>query len=248
MSAIVRTIHTDTYTEKSKTILEALRKYMLTSWGSSQMERNAALSALEIEPNGEIVWTVKESANKPNSWRSVYYNRSTFYDRRDDQKVREWIACSMKHIIYAEFRAKHLPETKNWKRTNKLALNCLTIDGDAVTVAEAYCLFDKLLNRKTFAKRWKKPMLDKIIGTERDPVATELEVARREESKRLDEQFETDKKALSAKKNEELSKLQAEVYTKYAQLETELKAAYLQSKKDLEDSLKFTTNLPDFLA
>ena len=239
---IRRTIHTDTFTPKSQAILEALRQYMLNRWGSTQMARNAYLSEIAIEPNGEIVWQVASRLEYDGSYcRTAYYERSTFACRRDDQKVRDWIALSMKHIIYTEFKRKAIDPAKRdgWKRKNDMRLDCLSTEDNDVTVAEAYCLFDRLLNRKTFAKRWKKPMLKEIVGEERDAVATELELARREESKKLDDKFEADKKALKRQKSEEINKMYAEIDKKYEALQTDLKAAYLQSKKDLDNALSF---------
>jgi len=243
---IMRTIHTDTFSPKAEAVLKNLKTYMFDNWGSSQMERNAGLAEIEVEPNGEIIWRVYSHADAERKYRygTYHYSRSTYSTRHDDQKVRDWLAASLKHVVYVEFKRSNLPESKNWKRTNKLVINSLSKPNEPVTVAEIYCLFDKLLNRKTFAKRWKKNMLDQVVGQERNAVATELELARREEIKNLEEKHNADAKKLVIDMYAEISRAQDEIHTKFRKLKEEELAAYMKAKEDLNKSLSFISEIP----
>lgn len=108
-----------------------------------------------------------------------------------------------------------------------------------ITVAEIYCVYEKLLNRKRFEKAYSKKVKELIVGTEKDAIATELEVARREEIVRIDKKLEEDKKALSIRKEKALAKAREDVLAAYKKMEDELVKEHAKAMKKLEDKLNF---------
>lgn len=108
-----------------------------------------------------------------------------------------------------------------------------------ITVAEIYCVYEKLLNRKRFEKAYSKKVKELIVGTEKDAIATELEVARREEIVRIDKKLEEDKKALSIRKEKALAKAREDVLAAYKKMEDELVREHAKAMKKLEDKLNF---------
>lgn len=108
-----------------------------------------------------------------------------------------------------------------------------------ITVAEIYCVYEKLLNRKRFEKSYTKKVKELIVGVEKDAVATEMEIARREEIVRINQKLEDDKAALERSKNEALSKAREEVLAAYKKMEDELVKEHAKAMKKLEDKLSF---------
>lgn len=234
-----RIIHTDTYTADTAKILTAVRSYMRRFWGSAQMRRNADLAAVEIQPNGEVTWTVADKG-----WYD--YHRS-FYADRNDARIREWLACTMKTIVYRMLKMDGIDPSKAWKRSNKHdVVRFKVFDRDIsdykieeVCVADIYCLFDMLLGRKTVARRWGKKA-KAMAGQERDAVATELEVARREAVADLKKKYDHDSSSLDDERDQLIEDARKRIAQEYAGKQAALKAAYLQSVKELNDSMSFT--------
>lgn len=108
-----------------------------------------------------------------------------------------------------------------------------------ITVAEIYCVYEKLLNRKRFEKSYSKKMKELIVGAEKDAVATELEIARREEIVRINRKLDEDKAALERSKNDALTKAREEVLAAYKKMEDELVKEHAKAMKKLEDKLNF---------
>jgi len=108
-----------------------------------------------------------------------------------------------------------------------------------ITVAEIYCVYEKLLNRKRFEKAYSKKVKELIVGVEKDAVATEMEIARREEIVRINQKLEEDKAALERAKGEALAKAREEVLAAYKKMEDELVKEHAKAMKKLEDKLSF---------
>lgn len=108
-----------------------------------------------------------------------------------------------------------------------------------ITVAEIYCVYEKLLNRKRFEKAYSKKVKELIVGVEKDAVATEMEVARREEIVRINQKLEDDKAALARAEFAALTKAREEVLAAYKKMEDELVKEHAKAMKKLEDKLSF---------
>lgn len=259
MATLRRTIHTDLYTEKAAEILERARLFIRCRWGSTQMVRNAKLAQVEAQPNGEFTWNVYNEAR--NGWRSVYYGNSTYASRGADSKVREWICMILKEICFRQFRqsvngvkptAKQVHAMWNRKNDTPVTLMSENInDPDAekvyankfgpITVAQIYCVYEKLLNRKRFEKAYSDEIKKLIIGQERDPAATQLELIKREELQKLEQRKAEAKRKLENDRDNALSEARAKVIAEYKQLEADMLKSFEEEHKKLIESLSFMT-------
>lgn len=261
MANLKRTIHTDLYTDKAAEILERARLFMRCRWGSTQMQRNALLAKVEAQPNGEFTWNVYAEAHK--GWRTIYYGNSTYSSRGSDSKVREWLCMVLKEICFRQFKWSVndvTPTAKEihamWNRKNKTIITSMSDnmkDPDTettyinklgpITVAEIYCVYEKLLNRKRFEKAYSKEMKALIVGQERDPAATQLELIKREELQKLEQRKADAKRKLEADRENALSEARAKVIAEYKLLELDMQKSFAEEQKKLIDSLSFMTTV-----
>ena len=198
------------------------------------------------------------------------YAKSTYHRKGTDQKkIKEWLAIMLKENVmdalfhdadlkypgYADYEKRKKWVDEAWDRDNYTVITKYSqkytnihkvetenLDGD-ITVADVYCLYDKLLNRKRLLKSYTKKQVAKIIGVERDPFATELENIRREEVSKLKASHEAAMAKLSADKNKALEEMRNKIYADFAKLENEERVAYKIASENLADSLAFAQNL-----
>lgn len=259
-----RTIHTDLFSPKAKIILERARVYMDRNWGSLQMRANAGIARPEVQPNGEVTWVVyNECHDWRRSWKMFRYGYSTYSSRSEDAKVREWLAVILKEICFRQFRAEIAGHVKAclikedskkvsacWKRTNNTPVKLLSDDVDCfdaayhnepITVADVYCLYDKLLNRKRFAKQWPKKIVKVLIGAERDPAATQLEIVRREELAKLKKKLDADLLQAEVDCDSFIREARKTAECNLKIKKEELNSKYLKDVAALEEDLSFIT-------
>ena len=229
-----RIIHTDTYTNKSKIILNGLKNYMYYEWGSRQQRRNSDLAKIEVEPNGEIVWKISDS-----SW---VYNRSIYRKKTNDNDVRVWLAGMLKAMVMREWHRTAI-DTKQWDRKNVgLILEIFKPSDEKscnISVADVYCLYEFLMNRKGFKRHWPTKFLKTIIGDGLDPIATELEVARREEAEKLWNKFQDECNRLSNEQYDEIQRSDEAIRNKYSKMKQDLEKAYKKDLAELNEQMKF---------
>jgi len=199
-----------------------------------------------------------------------FYSKSTYQRKGTDQKkIKEWLAIMLKEAVFAALhtaadkkypiysdydkRAKWVDEA--WSRDNFTSVSefsdkYVNFDkvqndnpDDDVTIADLYCFYDKLLNRKRLLKSYTRKQVARIIGVERDPFVTELENIRREETAKLKANHEATMNSLMQAKNKALEEMRTKIYADFAKLENAEKAAYKTAGESLVSSLAFTQNL-----
>ena len=224
-----RIIHTGLFSENAKYLLQGLFNYI-----DDNKPRRVAVTARRCEiimnPDNEIILQCKLRDRYGYSSERIY----SIWDRNpgNDQKPREWIAVMLKkHVI------EQCGSDGAWRRDNDARevpeLEIKNEQGLTVfspTVAEAYYVYDVLLNRKKIEKRFTEATIKRMHGIQRDPIATEMEIARREEVKRLKAENEQKLRDLE---NEKLLKISA--YRQ--QLDAEYKILKDEAKKKLEEDL-----------
>lgn len=224
-----RIIHTGLFSINAKHLLQGLFNYI-----DDNKSRRVAVSARRCEiivnPDNEIVLQCK--------LRDRYGYRSerlfSIWDRNlgNDQKPREWIAVMLKKHVIEQCGSDGV-----WRRDNDARevpeLEIKNEQGLIVfspTVAEAYYVYDALLNRKKIEKRFTEATIKRMHGIQKDPIATEMEIARREEVKRL-----------KAENEQKLRDLEDEKFGKISayrqQLDAEYKILKEETKKKLEEDL-----------
>lgn len=161
-----RPFHTRLYTEKGILLLRTMREAFLEIWPTGQM-RNAArrMRNLEVAPDGEVVINPAD------------YRDGALW-RKSDAEIFRWLAIHLKLVV------KNFSGC-DWSRTNDTVVSTLSSNDIKVTVSDAYMVYDYWLNRKKFDTSFSKEHVGSVIGFAKDPVSTEMEIARREEVKRL---------------------------------------------------------------
>lgn len=255
-------VHLNVYSEKSAEILKRVRYYMFLNWGSKKMSRNAVRADVVTQPNDEITWNVyDQNMIKFYGWFSNY---STIYIDKSEVEIRKWLCSVLKEICYRQFRSNKqynsynsdsLPIKHYWNRTNDMIINSLSdnIDNNyhnikyvnkfgPITVAQVYCLYEKLLDRSRFTKKYSQDLQNLIVGQEKDTVATQLEIVRREELEKLYRYKNNAIAKLKKQRQKEIEKEVKKVEDKYNILEDELIKQYEEKAKKLDNKLNFMTN------
>lgn len=225
-----RIIHTGLFSENAKHLLQGLFNYI-----DDNKPRRVAVTARRCEiimnPDNEVILQCKLRD------RYSYYRSEmicSIWDRNpgNDQKPREWIAVMLKKHVIEQCGSDGV-----WRRDNDARevpeLEIKNEQGLTVfspTVAEAYYVYDVLLNRKKIEKRFSEATIKRMHGIQKDPIATEMEIARREEVKRL-----------KAENEQKLRDLEDEKFSKISayrqQLDLEYKILKDEAKKKLEEDL-----------
>ena len=230
MSEKQRIIHTGLFSKNAKYLLQGLFNYI-----DDNKPRRVAVTArrckIIMKPDNEVILQCKLSDRYSYSRSEMIYS---IWDRNpgNDQKPREWIAVMLKKHVIEQCGSDGV-----WRRDNDARevpeLEIKNEQGLTVfspTVAEAYYVYDALLNRKKIEKRFSEATIKRMHGIQKDPIATEMEIARREEVKRL--KAETEQK-LRDLEDEKLNKISA--YRQ--QLDLEYKILKDKVRMKLEEDL-----------
>lgn len=230
-----KVIHTGLYGERAFKILDAVKNaYASGSWYTNSYAQFKS-SIVSRAPDNEIVFLRN---------RNIYNELAYSIWRKSNNEALKWIGLALKSYV-----RDHNHEIL-WKRTSddraKIAFYELDAKGNKprnaeqqsliVSVDEVYYIYDKLLQRQKLDRKYDKKLIDELTGTPNDPISTEIEIARREELKKCDEQLHLDlneievkyqkehrditekyyaeERALNGKKYEEIQKLEAEYAVK----------------------------------
>lgn len=185
--AIIREVHTTIYSKSAADIIAAALKYVGTGlcYTGKSASRTACKAKIDKHPNGEMLVTWND--NDISTYRLVSYIRD-----KNDINARKWLAWQIKDTIHKEFERECADDKHRlWKRDNKQVSKYLTEKaGHDITIQEAYCIYDILMDRKNVDKRFPKKLIEDFRGTENDPFKTEMEVQRRNEIKLITDEYQ----------------------------------------------------------
>lgn len=155
-----------------KSVLEFMRNY-----GSSLDKHTAAYSVIETTPDGELYLKCK-SGDRYVIRRTIFKNSAC---ANFSSKVRVWLAGAIKGMAKLEgyggdYRKQSIAASKAWSRTNDEKTARFEF-----TFAQAYAVYDILMDRKTKTDRYSESAKAIISAGPNDPVLTELETYRRAE-------------------------------------------------------------------
>ena len=209
---IIREIHTTTYSDEAaaviSTALQAVGNRYVTN-NSCNCRYTALHANVCKSPNGEIL--VNFDSLNISSHRLVSYVKNN-----SDVVARRWLAWQIKDVIKAS--------ADIWKRNNtKNATALLQFARADISVQEAYCVYDILMDRKNISRRYPEGLVEKLIGVENDPFLTEMEVKRREEIKLITDEFaakikDNDWNSYTSSIRERYNKEAGELAKKYREL------------------------------
>lgn len=155
-----KTVSTALYTPVALHMVKQFRSLFMNKWPTSQM-RNACtrFECAEIAPDGEIILPPPKYFEGP-LW------------EKDCNEIFKWLAIHLKLAI----KDKH-----PWYRGNDEVIEKLSTDTIKITVSDAYLVYDLWLGRKNVDLKFSKGQFAKMVGQRRDPVTTEMEIARRQQ-------------------------------------------------------------------
>lgn len=197
-----RIVHTGLFSSYSQEILNNFFSYM-SDHSVHRMERNTKRVSIKVAADGEILLEALQHGSY-DSIHHEYCRRKSIWDlnKNNDAKPKEWLAIALKRHIIASGKSDGI-----WRRNGDFVASTLTTTDSngqvtfAPIVSELYCIYDHLLGRKKLEKRYGVDLTKKVIGTRRDPLLTQMEENRRNEVKRIEEEFAAAKKAASDKCN-----------------------------------------------
>jgi hypothetical protein len=240
-----RIIHTDLYTKKAQYAL----KFLANTWHFNKLRKyRGAVEhvSLDPQPDGEIAWDV------PTDTYDYRFSAAKLY-KANDQKFRETLAWKLKEATIKAAQYYNDPAVSydaKWKAYDDTPVQLFSSDEAAerrgmpdfnkvMTLKDMHLIFDLLLNKK---RRKYTAAYKKIAGKQADPLAVELEVARREEVARLEKELVDLTNKLSHERYVEAEKAKTAVYAKYDQLVKDAQAEHKRKIKELSESMSFMTS------
>ena len=227
---IIREIHTTTYSDAAAAIISAAlqavgNRYVTNNSGNCR--RTALHANVCKSPNGEIL--VNFDSSNISNYRLVSYVKNN-----SDVVARRWLAWQIKDVIKAS--------ADIWKRNNTKNATVLSQFAKAdISVQEAYCVYDILMDRKNISRRYPEGVVEKLIGVENDPFLTEMEVKRREEIKLITDEFaakikDNDWNSYTSSIRERYNKEAGELAMKYRELsESTIAQLKVERAKKIEE-------------
>lgn len=225
-----RILHTGLFSANAAEIFKNFFKYSHDAASTRRLRRAFSRLKVDIAPDGEVLIATVLAGGKDKNGNACY--GTSFWDHTTAEKSKVWIAVRMKQHVIEIARSDGA-----WRRNNDALVKGLAPDL-AVTVSEFYLIYDVLLNRSKLEKKYDADTYARVIGTKRDPLIAQMEINRRAEVERINEEFKLAKKAAADKRR----RLYDEYYTKLrADEAAEVEAA--QKKRDdelaaIEDAMK----------
>lgn len=196
----------------------------MRKWPTSQM-RNACtrFEWAEIAPDGEVIIPPHKF------FEGQLWNR-------DNNEIFKWLAIHLKLAV----KDKH-----PWYRANDEIIEELSTNTIKITVSDAYLVYDLWLGRKNVEQKFSKSQFAKMVGQRRDPVTTEMEIARRQQIEDIKKQAAIDIEAA----RQDMYKKQADFRTKseeeFSARKIEIEKARDEKLKDLNKSIADITGISD---
>lgn len=245
-------VHTGFYTLEMKDLMHDLVEN--TEQGrhcGSRAGKKLRCSEIVVNPDGEIAFNLHRDGG---SWRYRDYswNRTIWKKcNLDAQKIREEIAWILKIMVHSYLDKQFAGEGchVHWRRDDTTDLgqlftsfspSCTSSHRTApLTVADVYCVYELLRQRPGIDRKYKAEMIKRWRGEQRDPIMTEMEVARREQIEEYKKEAVDKENSLIRERDAEISRVDKEIRAAY-QAKIELVKSEMQEKlKQLDEQLSF---------
>lgn len=204
-----------------------------------------------INPDGEIVFNLKRD-NGGWRYRDYNWNRTIWQKcKLDAQKIREEIAWILKIMVHAYLDKNFAGEgcKMHWRRDDSTDLGSLFTSFSStctsshrtapLTVSDAYCIYEILRGRSGIERKYTAATIQRWRGEQRDPIMTEMEVARREQIEVLKKEAVDLENQLIRERDRAISdsddKIRAEYKLKIEKVRSEME----QKVKELDEQLNF---------
>ena len=167
-----RTIHTSMFGNLAKDILSALHGQLSDGYWENSRGYNKYWTNYDVVqlPNGEVVFNV--STDTYNTW--CKYTPNPFLNM-SDVEFKRWIAGKLKFIAQVEIKDECMKTKDEWRRDNTTFESSYLDRSDVVTIADVYCVYDKLLERQC---RSHEDVVKRVVGCMHSESETQAEVDR----------------------------------------------------------------------
>ena len=217
-----KTVPTALYTPAALHMVKQFRSLFMAKWPTSQM-RNACtrFTGAEIAPDGEVIIPPP-----------MYFEGPLW--EKDYNDIFKWLAIHLKLAV---------KDNHPWYRGNDEVIEKLSTDTIKITVSDAYLVYDIWLGRKNVDQKFSKGQFTKMVGQRRDPITTELEIARRQQIKDINEQAAKDIEAARGEMYQKQSDFRKKSEEEFAARRAEIEKARDEKLKDLNKSMADITGI-----
>lgn len=228
-------VYLGVHSDRANQIIAGLFNYYRDTYDkvTAKQRRNMTVGKIIVEPDGEVCLQINN--NHHSYYGTIYYT----YSGKDDI-LRGWVANSLKDYVRQKLRTVDSNGNKidSWNRRNNTVVTGLVDTNNAQpTVTEIYALYELLKRRKNAENRYDKTLIETLKGVKRDPFMTELEIARREEIKRIEKEFETKKSEVEKQYHDECN----DAYNRYVQNIKKLEEEFANKKSSINESMSAMT-------
>ena len=244
-------VHTGFFTLEMKDLLtDVIHNTENGRYCGSRAGKKLRCSVLFVNPDGEIVFNLFRDAG----YYGNYYNwKRTIWNKckLDGQKIREEIAWILK-IMVQEFLNKHFRGEEcsvHWNRDDNTDLEDLFESFRAsrsdihrtapITVSDAYCIYEILRGRPGIERKYSAEMIKRWRGEQRDPIMTEMEVARREQIETFKKEAVDIENQLIRERDIKISDVENGIRVEYRKKIEEVRADVERKIRELDEHLKF---------
>lgn len=224
------------YTIKAKTILENFvydYLYEPESRGVDNYSWDNNVISFSQVPNGEICLNIK----KEDDWRV----------QRSSWRARYNVITAKKFFIYSiEKACKHIIKCAYNDVKREWNINCKTnldyyqsyahsgyYKNTHATVGDLKAIFETMLGRKHMIKKITNEQRETLIGHKRNPIETELEIARLDEIKRITNEYKSERQKLDNERQAEYNAFYIKLDKKYDELKHIAKDKYEKMLSEL---------------
>lgn len=224
------------YTIKAKTVLENFIYNYLYNPGSRGVDCyswDETVISFSQAPNGEICLNIK----KENDWRI----------QRSSWRARYNVIIAKKFFIYSiEKACKRIIKRVYNDVKLEWNINCKTnldyyqryaysgyYKNTHVTVGDLKAIFETMLGRKHMIKKITNEQRETLIGHKRNPIETELEIARLDEIERITDEYNAERQKLDKERQAEYNTFYAKLDKKYDELKYIAKEKYAKKLSEL---------------
>lgn len=237
MGAVIPMFKTGVYSDDAAKVFRGMFIWLSnssTSTGRRSKYRNINADAIiKKTANGEICVTCRYS-----------YSRCRLTKFDSSQKFCEWLAYQIKRYVYEEIGKEH------WNRndtTNKALPKYYRRDDNDIFVQcrALYFLYETLLNRAGAKKKYAEEVVAKYAGVENDPFYTQYEQNRRDMLAKLESEYDSFLRKMSADEYKERTEAETAIKAKYAELKKTEFEKYVAERARLNNLKLESSNSPE---
>ena len=252
MSGDITEVHTGLYSDKAFKLLSHIVANQIKTrpWGNIRTQFESM--NVERAPDGEVIFT--PDPDKKN----YYFNR--IWSKSSNEALK-WIAIYIKKFVrnFSSCWVNKKIDDIGWDRDNTHDKVEFVVDmtfysvnnkkmfkrmfngenGKFSVIApirDIYFIYDKFMLRKGLDKKYPSKMIDAYVGHPNDPITTEMETAKRQDIKNLEDEFNKDIEALHIEHEKEERIIENEYDNKINDLEERFeKKRQARRQKYLDD-------------